>query len=339
MLRIRPARIDDHTEILQMAQIAGIGMSSLPQDEDILHSKILYSIKSFAGTLARKPEENFLFVMEDMEKRRLAGTASIAAHVGLSRPFYSYKSSTLTQASTALGIYSLHHVLHMVNDYTNATIIGSLFLHPDYRRDGLGRFLSRSRYLMLAAFPDFFSDVVISEIRGAQDENGESPFYNHLARHFFQMDFRQADYIYATQGPQFIADLMPKYPVYVNLLAKEAQEAIGVPFSASLPAMKLLQAEGFRYEGYVDLFDAGPTLEVERGVIRTVRKCQTGICAEFRPLEDFDPQPPHLVSNLRCADFTIAQSPVLQTNAGLALSVEAAEALKIRVKDKVQYVL
>ena len=125
---------------------------------------------------------------------------------------------------------------------------------------------------MLAEFPDHFSHRVISEIRGMQDEQGDSPFYKNLAQHFFQMDFRRADFINATQGGQFISDLMPKYPIYVNLLAPEAQAAIAEPLGASRPAMQLLEKEGFRYQGYIDVFDAGPTMQVERATIRTVRK-------------------------------------------------------------------
>ncbi len=72
------------------------------------------------------------------------------------------------------------------------------------------------------------------------------------------MDFKRADFTNATQGGQFISDLMPKYPIYVNLLDKRAQEAIGQPLEASKPAKQLLEAEGFRYQGYIDVVRRGP---------------------------------------------------------------------------------
>ena len=37
----------------------------------------------------------------------------------------------------------------------------------------------------------------------------------------------------------------------------------------------MLEQEGFRYEGYVDIFDAGPTLECFRDTIDAVRRSQT----------------------------------------------------------------
>src|SRR4051812_1292257 len=128
MMLVRPVALTDHPEILALAREAGIGMTSLPPDSFILEQKIARSVASFAGKPEAEKEENFLFVLEDTGKRKLVGTCGIVAHVGLRRPFYSYKLSTIVQASGTLGIYSLQRVLHMVNDYTGATEIGSLFL-------------------------------------------------------------------------------------------------------------------------------------------------------------------------------------------------------------------
>ena len=38
------------------------------------------------------------------------------------------------------------------------------------------------------------------------------------------------------------------------------------------PARAMLEQEGFRYEGYVDIFDAGPTVECFRDTIDAVRR-------------------------------------------------------------------
>jgi arginine N-succinyltransferase len=332
-MRIRPVRLKDHAQILELAHIAGIGMSSLPQDAEVLRGKIKAAVRSFEGRPEYPKEEKFLFVLEDTEEKKLVGTTGILAHVGLRRPFYSYKLSTITQASAGVGIYSLQQVLHMVNDYTDATEIGSLFLHPGYRRDGIGKMLSRCRYLMMAEFPHLFSDIIISEIRGVQDKNGNSFFYNNIARHFFKMEFKQADYIYATQGAQFIADLMPRYPIYVNLLPSEAQGVIGVPFEASKPAMQLLKSEGFRYEGYVDLFDAGPTMQADRHNIRTIRRSHK---AEVKALREVESEP-HMICNTRLEDFTIVAGSIKTENGGVIISPSVAKTLGVKKGDRVRY--
>jgi arginine N-succinyltransferase len=255
--------------------------------------------------------------------------------VGLSRPFYSYKVSTISQASSEVGVYSFQHVLHMVNDYTGASEVGSLFVHPDYRHDGIGSFLSRCRYLMIAEFEKFFSDVVISEIRGVQDKKGGSPFYDNLARHFFKMEFKKADYIYATKGGQFIADLMPKYPIYANLLPKAAQEVIGVPLKASEPALKLLKVEGFNHEGYVDLFDAGPTMQAKRLAIKSVRKSKKAKVEAVRTVEAES----HIICNTKFPDFMMTRGVLKESERGVTIAPEVAEAIKVKAGDTVRYVL
>lgn len=334
MMIVRPAAHSDQEEILSLAKEAGIGMTSLPPDADVLKQKIERSVKSFAGKPETPNGERFLFVLEDTKAKKLAGTAGIVTHVGLNRPFYSYKLSTIVQASAGLGIYSLQRVLHMVNDYTGATEIGSLFLLPDYRRDGIGKFLSRSRFLMLAEFPDMFSDTVISEIRGVQDKQGGSPFYQNLAQHFFQMEFKKADFTNATQGGQFISDLMPRYPIYVNLLAKEAQEVIGKPLEASLPAMQLLENEGFQYQGYIDVFDAGPTVQAERDRIYTVRK---SLRANIAAIKDIGSATSHMIATTNLADFRMGFAAVEAQGDAVVIGKETADALKLKVGDTIRY--
>ena len=333
---IRPVTQKDHGEILKLAQQAGIGFTSLPPDARVLEEKIANAVGSFHGKPRHEKEENFLFVLEDDERGQIVGSTGLYTHVGLSRPFYSYKLSTIVQASQEVGVYSRQQVLHMVNDYTGASELGSLFLVPDYRRDGLGRFLSRCRYLVIADFPHLFSDIVISEIRGVQNAGAESPFYNNLARHFFKMDFKKADYINATIGSQFIADLMPKYPIYVNLLPQEAQEVIGQPFEGSRPAKHMLESEGFRHEGYVDVFDAGPTMQAECREIRSVRLSANGTVRHIEKSFEGDM---HMISNCTMPDYFMCRAPLYVDDYGeLTIDAVTAKRLRVDVGSTVRYV-
>ncbi len=335
MMIVRPVTQGDHKEILALAQEAGIGMTSLPPDGKVLEKKITRSVASVYQSLEVKKDEAFLFVLEDTQARKLVGTCGVVSHVGMKHPFYSYKLSTIVQASDEVGVYSLQRVLHMVNDYTGASEIGSLFLLPAWRRDGIGRFLSRCRFLFVAQFMELFSDIMIAEIRGVQDEEGQSPFYQHLAQHFFQMDFKRADFVNATTGSQFISDLMPKYPIYVNLLDPKAQAVIGRPFGASRPAMKLLEAEGFRHQGYIDVFDAGPTLQVETAQIRTVRDSRLVPVGGIKRLEG---KPTYMVCNTSLTDFRVAMAAVEQHESGWFLNDETAIALGVASGDEIRVI-
>lgn len=335
MMLVRPVTMSDHAEILALAREAGIGMTSLPADSEVLQAKISKAVASFSGAQEVSGNEHFLFVLEDTKTKKLVGTAGVVAHVGIKHPFYSYKLSTIVQASDGVGVYSRQRVLHMVNDYTGASEIGSLFLLPDYRRDGIGSFLSRCRYLLLAEFPEIFSNVVISEIRGVQDASGDSPFYKNLAEHFFLMDFKKADFINATKGGQFISDLMPKYPIYVNLLNEKAQDVIGVPLEASKPALHLLENEGFRHQGYIDVFDAGPTMQAERGQIRTVRKSKKATIAEIKPLTNVKQC---MIATTNLEDFRIGFASLEESKNGVAIEPATAESMRLQVGDMVRFI-
>ncbi|RJQ83806.1 MAG: arginine N-succinyltransferase [Desulfobacteraceae bacterium] len=334
-LVIRPVTLQDHAQMMELANLAGFGMTSLPQDESVMHRKIEDAVKSFAGTPPLPNEHIFLFVLEDSQTRRIVGTTGIKSHVGLSNPFYSYKLSTLVQSNSDLGIYSRQKVLHMVNDFTGATEIGSLFLHAQYRRKALGPLLSRCRFLMLAEFPELFSDTVVSEIRGVHDENGDSPFYNNVARHFFQMPFYKADYINATKGNQFISDLMPRYPIYVTLLPPAAQAVIGKTFAPSEPAARILVEEGFYHEDYVDVFDAGPTLQAERERIATVcgsKKAEVTAVGQVQSDKRF------MIGGTTLSNLRFVLDQLQQNEDGsVAVSPETAQRLQVDQGDQVRF--
>lgn len=326
---LRPARIDDYPSVLALAKQAGFGMTSLPPDADVLREKIENSVASFMGTYKKPGQESFFFVFEDRENQgHIAGTSGIKARIGLSQPFYSYKLTTITQASTQLDIFSKHTLLQVTNDLTGATEIGSLFLQPHYRRDRMGKMISLARFLFIAAHRDRFADTVIAEMRGVHDTEGNAPFYNALPKHFFNMPFHKADYINATQGNQFINDLMPKYPIYLNLLPKSAQRVVGEVNAASEPAKAMLEAQGFKYTGYVDIFDGGPTLIAERDQIHAVREHQKASIGAIEELPEDTAK--YIVSNgqfetFRCAagrliprsDQTVRITPRLAARANL----------------------
>lgn len=271
MMRIRPARPEDLDALVTLAETAGAGMTTLPANRDVLEARIADSLAAFATPADGPGGESYFLVLEDTANRRIAGTSAIYAGVGLSKAFYSYKILTLTQKSHELGLSVTSRLLTLVNDYAGTTEVGTLYLDPAYRRHGNGRLLARARYLLMASFPERFSEVVMAEMRGWQDGDGKSPFWEALGRHFFKLPFPKADYISGIGNNQFIADLMPKYPIYVEMLPEAAQKVIGTTHEHTRPALALLEKEGFRFNNAVDIFDAGPVVDVRLKDIWTVR--------------------------------------------------------------------
>ncbi len=332
---IRPVTLDDHAAILGLAQKAGFGMTSLPPDGEVLRAKIERAVKSFAGEAASEAEESYLFVLVDPDGDVVVGLCGIVCHVGLKQPFYSYKLATITQASESLNIFSKQQVLHVVNDYTGASEIGSLYLLPEYRRDRIGRFLSRVRFVFMAEHRARFDDKVIAEIRGTHDKDGNSPFYDHLARHFFEMEFKKADYINATTGNQFITDLMPKHPIYVGLLPKVAQEAVGRPYPSSEPAKAMLEREGFRWNQYLDIFDGGPTMEAETDRVATLKDSASGKIAAIEPYVEGEK---HIMATSGLADFRATVGRLREDYSDFIISERAAGVLGVTVGDSIRSV-
>ncbi len=271
---IRPIRANDYQDLHQIAVDSGHGFTSLPVNETLLRNRIKSSEASFDKTVSQPGDESYLFVMEDTETGEVVGTSGIVAAVGLDEAFYHYYLSKVVHSSRELDVYNTVELLTLCNDYTGASEICTLFL-KDSARGGLsGRLLSKFRFLFMAEHAERFSETVIAEMRGVSNESGESPFWQWLETHFFSMDFPTADYLTGIGQKVFIAELMPKYPIYVSLLSPEAQEVIGVVHEKTKPALRLLENEGFKCTGYVDIFDAGPTVEASLSHIESVRLSQ-----------------------------------------------------------------
>ncbi len=337
MLVVRPARPDDIDALTELAEASGPGMTNLPVDRSLLDEKIERSLRSFEAAIEAPGDESYLLLMEDLVEARIVGSCAIFASVGLERPFYSFRVINLTHTSQELNHYEPVEALQMVEDYRGSSEIATLFLTEDYRRNRNGRFLSRCRFLFLAEYPERFASLVMAEMRGALDENGHSVFWNKLGRQFINMDFTKADYLSSLGQYQFIADMMPKYPVYIRLLPKEAQEVIGVPHEATRPALELLQREGFRFEGCVDVFDAGPTVHCPLDQIRTVRESRVAV---LKATEESLSGPDYIVSNTRLPDFLIGRGRLSATEPGeVVLERDLAEVLGVSAGSTVRYAI
>jgi arginine N-succinyltransferase len=279
MLVIRPISLDDLDALFEMANRAGYGLTSLPKDREMLQNRIVESQESFAR-IGQKPRgEHYLFVLEDLTTGKAVGTCGVVAKVGGFEPFYAYKVETAIAQSDVLKVRKEIKFLKLVTEHSGPCEIGTLFLSPDYRKDNNGRVLSLSRFLFMAEFPNRFEPVVISELRGVVTETGLSPFWESLGRHFFDLDYPNADYL-SVLNKKFIADLMPTHPIYIPLLPKEAQDVIGKCHDQSKPALNILLEEGFRFNEMVDIFDAGPVVQCRRDEIRTVRESRQGCVME-----------------------------------------------------------
>jgi arginine N-succinyltransferase len=305
MLIVRPGTTADLESLMALFASAGErlkGMSSLRPDPDYLSSRLEDSEAAFNDPVTPSDgARNFFFVLCDADDPvTVIGTSAIYAAVGLESAFYSYRVGTSVHASRELDVYNKFRTLIVTNDYTGVTEIGSLFLDPTYVGRGAGRLISLSRMLVLGQYKELFNPTVIAEMRGFQDDDGNSPLWEALGRSFFTLPFPEADRISGLGNKVFIAELMPDHPIYVHLLPQEAQDAIGKVHPSTVPARKLLESEGFAFGGYVDIFDGGPTLEGQLSELRTVREGRILSC---RLADDLTNGPELLVGTRHLPDF------------------------------------
>lgn len=271
---LRAALPEDLPALYQMAKNTGGGLTNLPADRPTLKTKLARAEASFARAGDAPGDDLFLFVLEDLANGRVCGTCQIFAKIGSTWPFYSYRITSFSQYSQELDRTIRAEMLVLSTDLDGASEVGGLFLMPGERSTGAGALLARSRYLFMKMHRERFADRTIAELRGAQDETGGSPFWDGVAGRFFGMGFREADEFNAIHGNQFIADLMPKHPIYTAMLPESARTVIGLPHPSGRAAMRMLETEGFTHEGYIDIFDGGPTMVAPTDRIRAVREAR-----------------------------------------------------------------
>jgi arginine N-succinyltransferase len=295
-------------------------------------TKLERSAESFARQEDEQHGDLYVFVLEEPKTGSIRGTCQVFGQVGVRQPFYSYHISTLTQTCPELGKTFRNQALTLTTDLEGSSEVGGLFLHPEMRAGGWGALLARSRYLFMKLHRGRFGDRTLAELRGVMDEAGHAPFWDAIAGKFFGMSFPEADQFNAIHGTQFIADLMPKTPIYVALLTEGAKAVIGQPHPSGRAAMKMLEEEGFVYDRYIDIFDGGPTVTVATDQIRTIRESHYKTVAEIG-----DPGPAKmLVAAGSLNDFRASFGWMRDlSKSDVAIDREAAELLEIGIGDRV----
>ncbi len=337
--RIRAASASDLQHLYEMAKRTGGGFTNLPPDRKALGAKLERSAAAFARIGDSIGDDLYLFVLENTATGEVRGTCQIFSSVGQKWPFYSYRIGALTQHSAELDRTFRADILNLSTDLEGATEVGGLFLHPGERAGGLGMLIARSRYLFIRDHRPRFSDRTLAELRGVIDEAGGSPFWDGVAGRFFGMNFQDADEFNGRKGNQFIADLMPKHPVYIAMLPEGARAVIGVPHPSGRAAMRMLEGEGFVWERYVDIFDGGPTMTVQTDRIRSICEAEEAVVSAIDPaLGEHKGGEKRLISTGKLADFRAAYGWVSPGGDGIALDPGCAAALALEPGQSVTHV-
>jgi len=257
MFRIRQSYREDVEQVLAVAE--HLDTVNLPADRKSIEGLLDRSERSFHDELP-EVEREFLFVLEDLERKKIIGTSMIYAQHGTKRaPHIFFRVENDERYSVTLDRYMVHQTLRIGYNYNGPTEIGGLILLPEYRRntDALGKALSYVRFLFMRMHRPLFRDHVLSELLPPLEADGTSKLWESLGRHFTGLTYQEADRI-SKDNKEFIHALFPDDPIHTELLPADVREIIGQVGEETRGVEKMLRRIGFDYAEQIDPFDGGP---------------------------------------------------------------------------------
>lgn len=328
MIVVRPIQQADLSQYQALAQAASPGLTNLPNDFTALKRNIDHAAASIAKNEGFPQDEVYIFVLEDTKTGKIVGTSSVKAKTGIQKPLYYFQRKTITADCMYLPVEEEMEVLLLVS-YTNApSELCGLFILPEARKEGLGKLISLSRLLFIAAFPNRFDEMIFAEMRGNATEDGTAFFWEAIGRRFLNITYPELMKLYE-EDFDFIPHLLPKFPIYVRLLSENAQKVIGQPHQKTAPAFKMLLKEGLLPSGEIDVFDGGPRLVGKTIDMHSVKTSQT---IQIKKIEAVDAEP-CLIANGKM-DFRCCYGRLESET----IDPATAEVLKVKVGDVVRYI-
>lgn len=326
---IRPICDKDLIHYVTFSQQANFGFTSLPRDQTLVTKQFEHALDSFRKTVHTPGEEFYLFVAEDVNTQQLLGISAIQATTGGRDPLFFLRQEHYEVSSSLTDVVKKIPVLSPVSYVRSTTEMCSLYVSPEARKKGAGTLLSLSRFLFIKAFQTRFTATIFAELRGIV-EHAQCPFWDSVGRHFFDKSIEEV-YEMLQYGRAFIAEFLPKYPIYQALLPKEVQAVIGMTAQETKGALGLLESIGFKKTGEVDVFDAGPKLACLSESVSIIREAKK---VQIAAIQDTDDEAEYsLVSNMRL-DFRACMAPIYQvSDAGVRISSTTAKLLNVGLAD------
>jgi arginine N-succinyltransferase len=335
VLILRPIEPGDLADLVALASM--LDSVNLPSDERILEQRIDHSVRTFAGALEDGEPGLSVFVLEDLETRRVVGSSMIVQKHGTPEaPSYWLEVSSEERRSVELDRRFVHKRLQLRRSEDGPTEIGGLILDPRYRRhpEKCGKALSIVRFAFMSLHPERFERDVVAEMLSPFEDSGENLLWEAFGAHFTGLPYREADRLSA-RDKRFIADLFPSEPVYVTLFPENVQRAIGEPGADARAAVRILEKVGFQYLNHVDPFDGGPYYGAARDAITSVaERRQLVLPSSIRPFDPAYEGPLALLSSEGAAGFRATVVPLDQDDAPI-VTEECRAALGVKGGDRV----
>lgn len=270
---VRGATPDDLDDLHSLAR--QFSLLNLPADKKAIAQKIEKSVASFNGEL-KKDEAQYLFVVEDIEQKMVAGSSQVVAKHGIAgEPSYSFEILKKERFSRDLGVGFIHQILRLKINEDGPTEIGGLVVDYGYRSrpEKVGKQVSLARFLYIGMYPDRFEENLYAQMAPPLTEEGRSEFWESLGRRFTGMPYQEADLL-SQKNKEFIRSLFPEEDIYLCLLDSKARLILGRVAQETQPALHLLESIGFSYMNEVDPFDGGPHLNTKAKNVSLIKNAK-----------------------------------------------------------------
>lgn len=324
---IRPIKESDLQALKRFSKTAAV--KGLPKNYSILKERIDQSLYSFS-TL--KQGGVYIFILENSLSKEILGTAAIDSTLEEKR--YVFRLEEIFCEKLPLFSPKKHRILQPIQKTSPTSQLTGLYLLSKYRGSGLEKQLTISRLLFISAFPHLFHTTLSSEMRGRVEKNGVSPFWEGVGKKFCDLSLPrlQAEILL---DPSLVANIVPKLPIYVSLLAPAAQRAVGKMHKSLTEFSKILLEQGFQPTSDIDIVDGGPHLLASTAHLQAVHKSKEAIIGSTstHPFEG--------IKALVCKkseEYKSAFAVVKEREGELTIHRDLAFILGLKQRDRVQYI-
>lgn len=333
MFVIRPVTKKDKDVFAEFSCSGTLGIRNLHHDKDKIDNVISLSETSFARDVKKPQNEEYVFVIEDLSTGRIGGTCAILSSMD-PKNTCNFRLETIPNHSLHPAVNKETKVLKLVTKLKQASEVCSLYLQPTFRHSGQGRLLSLSRFLFIASHRYRFRNKIVAELRGYIDQRQISPFWEAVGQHFCNLSFVELMEQIELNKIN-IHEIMPRYPIYHDLLPKEAQEVLGKTHEMSRPAQNMLINEGFELMDEFDALEAGPSMMASASRIRSIRESRN-LKVEVTP-DPYAEGTEYIICNGRI-DFRACYGSIKIKGKQGIITQEVASALQVKNGDTIRYV-
>ncbi len=338
MLLLRDVAKSDLPSLKRLASV--LNTVNLPSNEPVLRKLIDTSVRSFNQTIEEATEREYLFVLEDTQKKAILGTSMvIAQHGTLTAPHTFFQVTEAEHYSASLDRHFRHKVLSIGYNYDGPTEIGGLVVDPPSRSgpEKPGKQLSYVRFLFMAMDRSLFRERVLAELMPPLMEDGRSLLWESIGKKFTGLEYPEADKL-SRQNKEFIKELFPASDIYVSLFPASTQKLVGEVGPETRGVQRMLERIGFSYVNHIDPFDGGPHYEAALKDVSLVRKFRSAAVSKTVLEHEGEEMLVGLSRDSKTNRFRAVRCQVRFDDQTILLPKMAKTLLKVKAGDKVHAV-